>query len=227
MKLLDLFCGAGGASMGYHRAGFDVTGVDLHTMQNYPFTFIQGDALDFLAEHGHEFDVIAASPPCQAHTAMKTMNTARPHHDFIPETRRLLIASGKPYVIENVVGAPLINPLMLCGSSFGLRVRRHRLFESNVLLLGVPCQHAWQDNDKVFDIYEHGKWRSSGIVGCYGTGGWKGNAHWDTAMGIDWMTKKQIVQSIPPAYTEFIGRQIFRESIPDPSIQADGNDVDS
>lgn len=136
-RLLDLFCGAGGAAMGYHRAGFEVVGVDLKPQKHYPFEFHQADALEFLAEHGREFDVIHASPPCQAHTSLKNLHD-KDYPELIEPTRRLLEKTGLPYIIENVVGAPLRNPILLCGSSFGLRVRRHRLFESNWFLIAPP-----------------------------------------------------------------------------------------
>ena len=132
MKLLDLFCGAGGAAMGYHRAGFDdITGVDIKPMPRYPFKFIQGDALEYLAAHGAEYDVIHASPPCQAYSIMQHANHMRKDHpDLVDSVRDALKQTGKPWIIENVPGAPLIDPILLCGLSFGLRVIRHRLFES-------------------------------------------------------------------------------------------------
>lgn len=206
-RLLDLFCGSGGAGMGYSRAGFDVTGVDIVAQKRYPFEFHQADALDYVREHGHEFDVIHASPPCQRYSA-RTFDRER-HADLIPETRDSLIKTGKVWVIENVPRAPLIDPVVLCGSSFELRVRRHRLFESPIALSAPACDHEWQNNDKIFRIYDHKKWFDSGVVAVYGTGGRKGNEHWKSAMGIDWMTHAEIVQAIPPAYTEFIGRQLM------------------
>jgi hypothetical protein len=131
-RLLDMFCGAGGCSMGYLRAGFEVTGVDLHPQPHYPFRFIQADAIAYCRKHGHEYDVIHASPPCQAYSITKNLKTAKTSHpDLVAATRAALIRTRKPYVIENVPGSPLINPLMLCGSMFGLGVIRHRLFESS------------------------------------------------------------------------------------------------
>jgi DNA (cytosine-5)-methyltransferase 1 len=122
--------------MGYARSGFDVVGVDKNPQPNYPFPFVQADAVEYASEHGHEYDVIAASPPCQVHSDLAPL-AAQGHVDLIPEARAALIATGLPYVIENVEGAPLINPLTLCGSMFGLSaagrvLKRHRLFESNV-----------------------------------------------------------------------------------------------
>jgi DNA (cytosine-5)-methyltransferase 1 len=129
-KLLDLFSCAGGAAMGYHRAGFEVVGVDISPQPRYPFEHHVGDALEYLAAHGHEFDAVHASPPCQTHTAYgrsDTVGWVERYQDFLPQTRAALIELGKPYVIENVVGAPMDAPFQLCGSSFGLDVRRHRL----------------------------------------------------------------------------------------------------
>lgn len=206
MRLLDLFCKGGGAAMGYHRAGFEVVGVDIEPQPHYPFEFIQADALTVdLAG----FDVIHASPPCQGWST-KTMDKSR-HPKLIAPIRERLIAAGVPYVIENVDGAKgeLIDPIRLCGSSFGLRVRRHRWFESNVPLIAPACDHAWQDADKRFELYDHGRWFKSGIVHVFGTGGGKGREHWAEAMGIDWATPAEMAEAIPPAYTEHIGRQLM------------------
>ncbi len=201
--LLDLFCGAGGAAMGYSRAGFDVVGVDHKPQPRFPFEFVLADAMTFPLDG---FDAIHASPPCQRYS-WRTFNKEQ-HPDLIPPLRVKL--QGHPvWVIENVPGAPLREPLQLCGSSFGLRVRRHRLFESSVgLTFAPPCSHGWQDDDPIFDRYDHHHWYKSGIVAVFGSGGWKGNAHWASAMDIDWMKPCEIVEAIPPAYTEYIGRQL-------------------
>jgi len=136
--------------MGYHQAGFEVVGVDIKRQKRYPFEFIQADALEILADRNflNQFDVIAASPPCQTHSATKHLRNAQGKTtdkiDLIPETRTALQEWGGIYVIENVPGAPLINPTILCGSSFELKVRRHRHFESNVELTGLPCDHKAQ-----------------------------------------------------------------------------------
>lgn len=206
MKLLDMFCCAGGASMGYHRAGFEVTGVDKSPQPNYPFEFHQGDALEFLAAHGHEFDAVHASPPCQTHTAYRRRGdgVGDSYVDLIPETRAALSALGKPYVIENVAGAPLIDPFQLCGSSFALDVRRHRLFESNVPILTPPCDHEWQtprfapasNRTNLRSTVEVGVWRIPLDVQ-------------QRAMGIDWTTLRELSEAIPPAFTEYIGEWLL------------------
>ena len=157
MKLLDLYCKAGGASVGYARAGFEVTGVDIKKQKRYPYKFIQADALEILQDEDFlsQFDVLAGSPPCQTHSATKHLRIAQGKStdkvDLIPQTREAFVKSGKPYIIENVPGAPLIDPVILCGSSFGLKVRRHRLFESNIKLTGLPCNH--KDQGKPVGIY--------------------------------------------------------------------------
>jgi len=148
--MLDLFCKAGGASMGYYRAGFDVTGIDIKNQKRYPFDFIKADAVEVLKDIDYlkTFDVLVGSPPCQTHSITQHLRNAQGKStdkiDLIPETREGFVTSGKPYVIENVPGSPLNNPLTLCGSSFGLKVRRHRLFESNIVLSGLICNHKEQ-----------------------------------------------------------------------------------
>lgn len=206
-RLLDLFSGAGGAGMGYHRAGFDVVGVDIRPMPRYPFEFHQGDALTFLEEHGHEYDAIHASPPCQAFSAYrrKGHGVGDGYPDLIAATRSALEATGRPYVIENVPGAPLQFPIQLCGSTFGLDVRRHRMFEASWLIWAGPdCRHGLQtprfppatNRTNLRRTVEIGVWRIPLDV-----------QH--RAMGIDWMTRKELSQAIPPAYTEFIGCQLL------------------
>ncbi len=218
-RLLDLFCKAGGAGKGYADAGFDVVGVDIEPQPRYPFKFIQADALTVPLDG---FDAIHASPPCQAYSATKTIwNNKAKHPDLLPETRRILEANGKPFVIENVPGAPMSCHLLLCGSMFGLvtekwELRRHRLFElGGFFFLGPDCQH----NLPVLGVYGgHARDRRR-TMGVYGHGGGKRSkkgsqsATIETArelMGIDWMTSAEISQAIPPAYTEYIGRQLMR-----------------
>ncbi|WP_064078356.1 DNA cytosine methyltransferase [Prescottella equi] len=200
MKLLDLFCCQGGASMGYHRAGFEVVGVDISPQPHYPFEFHQGDALAFLMEFGDEFDVIAGSPPCQAHTnAQKIMGNQHP--DFI-DSMRALLPEGKPYVIENVPGAPLRNPIELCGAMFGLGTYRHRLFETNIHI-DVPehPEHSARTT-KMGRKPQPGEFMH--VVGNF-----SGVQQAREAMGIDWMTRDGLRESIPPAYTEHIGGQLL------------------
>lgn len=210
--LLDLFCGAGGAARGYQEAGFYVVGVDNKPQPRYAGDeFILGDALAFL-ENGSSkgFDVIHASPPCQAYSNLSRRGLGQESHPkLIEPTRRLLQIYGLPYVIENVVGAPLIDPIQLCGSSFRLRVRRHRLFESNVPLKGKNCSHDWQNSHPIYDVYQHGRWIKTGVAYVFGSGGRKANEHWKEAMGIPWMTSREIVEAIPPAYTKWIGEQLL------------------
>lgn len=196
-KLLDLFCGAGGASMGYHRAGFYVIGVDIEPQPNYPFHFYQADAMEF---EWSDFDAIHASPPCQQFTAYRR----RPKHvgeypNLIPAVRERLRAIGRPYVIENVEGAPLESPIRLCGSSFGLDVRRHRLFESNVPILSPPCVH--QGNPKYPPATNRTNQRRTVEIGV-----WRIPLDvQQAAMGINWMELRELSEAIPPAYTEFLG----------------------
>jgi DNA (cytosine-5)-methyltransferase 1 len=198
-KALDLFCGAGGASMGLHRAGFDVTGVDVRPQPRYPFHFIQGDALE-VPLNGYDF--IWASPPCQAFTmAQNAAKNAAAHPNLIPPIRERLIAAGVPWVIENVVGAPLLNPVMICGLALGLKVKRHRLFECSFMLLTPPCPSHEQDYYVIFGHEVRNRRHGSAA-------GRKNKiAEGRIAMGIDWMTRGELSEAIPPAYSELIGRQ--------------------
>jgi hypothetical protein len=199
VRLLDLFCKAGGASMGYHRVGFEVVGVDIEPQPRYPFEFHQADAMEFGLSG---FDAIHASPPCQRHSKMtKRHGRSAEHPDLVGPTRDRLIGAGVPYIIENVPGAPLVDPLVLCGSTFELDVRRHRLFETSFHVLQPKCRHAEQGP----------------AVGVYGNPGgsskrdgltFGGVDTWKTAMGIDWMTAKELAQAIPPLYTHWIGEYL-------------------
>ena len=214
MKRLDLFCGAGGAAMGYHRAGFRVTGVDIKPQPNYPFDFVLDDALDYLAANWRRYDVIHASPPCQSYLNLGAVNRSlgrlQQHPDLIAQTRRLLIASDLPYVIENVAdaGKHLRSPVRICGTGLGLPLRRHRLFESNVLFAGIPCAHHRYTEPRYWTGWRpNGEHRLSTVVQVYGNAG--GREHWPTAMGIDWMTSAEMCEAIPPAYTEHIGAQLL------------------
>ena len=204
-RLLDLYCGAGGAGAGYARAGFEVLGVDLKRQPRYPFAFVQGDALAYLEAHGAEFAAIHASPPCQRYSVnTKQHGTMADHPDAVPEVRELLRALGRPYIIENVPGAPLESPIVLCGSMFGsTRLRRHRLFESNVVLLQPSCRHEIQHDCISVTGNAGGSSKRDGAArfGSVDT--------WREIMGIDWMTGKELAESIPPVYTEYLGRQIL------------------
>jgi len=212
-RLLDLFCGAGGASMGYHHAGFDeIVGVDNRPQARYPFNFVETDALEYVAEHGHEFDAIHASPPCQAFSQAVKIANRKGRPNLIPATRESLVGLGLPYVIENVPTAidHLREPVMLCGSSFGLPIRRHRLFESNVWIWGIQCSHkeyprkyppAWNRTNQL---------RVLSLSGGYQQGQ-AGIEEHRAAMGIGWdMDIKELSQSIPPAYTEYIGHRLIK-----------------
>ena len=204
MRLLDLFCGAGGAAMGYYKAGFEVIGIDITPQPNYPFRFIQADAITFPLIG---YDAIHASPPCQAYSSLRGLGKQahKERVDLVAQMRARLRSAGVPYVIENVVGAPLVNPIVLCGSHFGLRVRRHRLFESNVPLVQPQCAHkgpalgVWGDHPQS----SSGKWKNgrarSYLEAC-------------EAMGIGWMPWKALTQAIPPAYTEYVGRSLLTPS---------------
>lgn len=200
-RLLDLFCKAGGASMGYHRAGFEVVGVDIDPQPRYPFEFVQADALAFLIANGEEFDAYAGSPPCQRYTMAQRIQ-GRVHSDYIAGLRGLFQAFGKPYVIENVPGAPLNNSLTLCGAMFpGLRTYRHRLFESNLRL--DPPVHP----EHAAAVTKMGRPPQAGEF-MHVVGNFSGVEQAREAMGIDWMTRDELREAIPPAYTEFLGRQI-------------------
>jgi len=208
LKLLDLYCKAGGASKGYQLAGFEVVGVDIKKQKRYPFKFIQADCLELMKdiEFLKSFDVIAASPPCQTHSITQHLRNAQGKStdkiDLIPQTREALIASGRPYVIENVPGSPLANPIQMCGSSFGLKVRRHRLFESNLQLKGSVCNH--KEQGKPVGIY--GSMRDEIPNGGHTA---KSIEQAREAMGIDWMIWGELVEAIPPIYTKEIGTQIL------------------
>jgi len=201
-KLLDLFCGAGGASMGYHRAGFDVVGVDIKPQPHYPFKFHQADALTYPLEG---FDAYHASPPCQAYSEATPITTKSTHPKLIKIMHNIFIGTGKPYVIENVEGARwyLENPIMLCGTMFGLKLWRHRWFEVYPIYMLSPftCNHKV----KPVTINPPANARKS-----------QGKRDFNKeqiSMGIDWMDKIEIAQAIPPAYTEYIGRCLIAKII--------------
>lgn len=205
--LLDLFCGAGGAAVGYDRAGFDVVGVDIHPQPNYPFQFVQDDALRYVRRRGHRFDAIHASPPCQRYCAPSQYNGNRESYpDWVDGTRMTLAMTGKPWVIENTPGAPLVNPTILCGTMFGLRVYRHRLFESSEALTapnhpkhGPRCSR----NGVIPRLDQY-----MTITGGKHSKAWVRSAA--GAMACGWMhTVHEVCEAIPPAYTEWIGKQLI------------------
>jgi len=189
--------------MGYHQAGFDVVGVDIEPQPDYPFEFHRADALDYPLDGGYA--AIHASPPCQAFTAYKRRpNHVLPCPDLIWLARKRLIGTGLPYVIENIPKAPLLNPIQLCGSSFRLDVRRHRLFESNVPMLAPPCDHSWQ-TPRFPQATNRKNLRSTVEVGVYRIP----LVVQQKAMGIDWMKLDELSEAIPPAYTEWIGERLM------------------
>jgi hypothetical protein len=213
-RLLDAFNCAGGASWGYHLAGWDVEGIEINPRPDYPFKQHVGDAVDFIREHGHEYDAVVGSPPCQALTTLTQGNRARgwtdTHVDLIAATREAMIATGRPYIIENVIGAhpQLRHPVMLCGLSFGLRVFRHRLFESNVDL--AAPEHPSHKGHRVAG-WRHGVKHDGDMFAVYGDGGGKGTtAEWQAAMGIDWTEDRAcLAEAIPPAYAQHLGQQLL------------------
>lgn len=201
-RLLDLFCGAGGCSVGYQRAGFEVVGVDHNPQKNYPFFFVECDALHYVEHYADSFDVIHASPPCQRwSTTTKGTGTWSDHPDLVEPIRKLLEQMGKPYIIENVPGAPLHNPLKLSGMMFGLDVIRERHFETNPEIYFKPIpvrKHASTAKQGTQPVIDE---QYISVVGHFS------NVEYARrAMGIDWMTRDELAQAIPPIYTEYIGR---------------------
>lgn len=212
MRLLDLFCGGGGASAGYVKAGFEVVGVDIVKKKSYPYEFYQANAIEILKDKEFiaSFDVIHASPPCQFYSItgnlMRAQGKTTSKPDLLAEVRQLLLETGKPYVIENVPGAPMTG-VILCGSMFGLKVRRHRIFESSMPLMTLECDHKSQG-------------RPVGVYGSINDEIPKGGRTAKTllegqlAMGIDWLGWGNLKESIPPAYTQYLGEQVLNESVP-------------
>lgn len=232
-RLLDLFCCAGGAGVGYSRAGFDVVGVDIDPQPHYPLEFLQTDALQLEPEFIATFDAIHASPPCQSYSDLAKRNgNADEWPRLIEPVREMLRRSGLPYIIENVEGAPLILPVVLCGTMFkGLRVIRHRLFEANFPILVPP--HGKHPICHTFDKRkgQYGKTNEMRDFVSVNGGGNCSVAAARDAMGIDWMTKNELNEAIPPAYTQFIGEQlvayISRQErtpvVPSKAIQTEAN----
>lgn len=208
--------------MGYSRAGFtEIVGVDNRPQPRYPFSFIEGDALEYLAAHGTEFDAIHASPPCQGYSALRHLPWLK-HKTYpllLEPVRELLQLTGRPWVIENVERAPLPG-VVLCGLSFGLPVYRHRRFGSNVLILNRPhIQHEIViGSGRMINDRRKGSLNNGSAKGAYGkqhfvtvAGGQCRKDEAERALGIDWMRKPELMQAIPPAYTEFIGRQLLQQ----------------
>lgn len=205
-RLLDLFCGAGGCSVGYHRAGFDVTGVDIEPHDDYPFEFVLADAVEIAQDTAYldTFDAVHASPPCPRYSIATPDETRDDHPDLVPVMRDLLTTWGGVWVIENVPGAPMPDALLICGKAMGLPwLQRHRLFESNAPLMspGCACDHRG-----TISVFGHsGEDRRGGVM--------RKHVALDVikqAMGIDWMTRREdIADAIPPAYTEHIGAQLL------------------
>lgn len=218
-RLLDLFCCAGGAGFGYHMAGFAVTGADIDPQPRYPFEFFHANALENFEPEWirQNFDAVHASPPCQFGTPLKHMHNAKAHLNLIPATRKLLKATGLPYIIENVenVREHLINPITLCGSMFdlgcyGYQLRRHRLFESNV---AISAPSACAHTTPVVGVYGGHARNRSAVHGGRGTRDPWPKGHLDAcslAMGIGWMTLGEVSEAIPPAFTAHLGRQLLQ-----------------
>jgi DNA (cytosine-5)-methyltransferase 1 len=199
--ILDAYSGAGGAAVGYHRAGFDVVGVDIVPQPRYPFAFEQGDAIEFIRRHGRDFDAIHASPVCKGFTRARHMHGGE-YPNQIPATRAALRDAGRPYVIENVPEAPLLGPFVLCGTMFGLKVYRHRAFETSCFMLAPRCGgHP----DRLPDNCVVGPHGFVTIAGNHGH-----TAYAPTAMGIDWMGQHELAQAIPPAYAHWLGVRLLR-----------------
>lgn len=216
-RLLDLFCGAGGAAVGYHRAGFDVVGVDIKPQPRYPFEFYRADALLLLRDYGAwaksgtggpfglDFDAVHASPPCQAYSfATLQHRAANDYPDLVATVRQSLRLLGLPYVIENVPGAPMGYSVTLCGSTLGLdRIKRHRLFETSWPMMSPGCNHSiLREPLTVAGHNEQGRTYATRTLP-------HDIAARKAAMGIDWMNRDELSEAIPPAYTEYIGQQLM------------------
>lgn len=223
--LLDLYCCAGGAAMGYHRAGFDVIGVDIVERPNYPFTFVKADALEVLADLGRyafaAFAAVHTSPPCQEANPLtqgtnKANGWGRQHRQWVPETRALLDATGLPYVIEQPIGSKVIRrDLMLCMDMFPVeppRVWRHRDFEISGFEVSRPShvRHSGRVRG-----WRHGVRYDGDYVAAYGNGGGKATvAEMQHALGMDWTdVREELTEAIPPAYTEHIGADLYRHVV--------------
>ncbi|MFG2763123.1 class I SAM-dependent methyltransferase [Streptomyces rubiginosohelvolus] len=201
LTVLDTYCCQGGASMGYYLAGFDVVGVDLNPQPRYPFEFHQGDAVQFIRDHGADFDLIAGSPTCRRWTNAQRLR-GNDHPDLITPTREAMITTGRPYIIENVEGAraALNDPLLLCGAMFGLKTYRHRLFESS-LPLGTRLHPR-----HLAPLAKMGRPVRDGEF-MHVVGNFTDADRARTVMGMPWATRDGLREAIPPAYTQFLGEQ--------------------
>lgn len=235
-KLLDLYCKAGGCSKGYFDAGFQPIGVDIEQQKRYPYPFSRDNAINtlkLLIEGGavvtdcgmelaiDDFTAIHASPPCQAYSIAGNITSHKRrklHPDLVSETRELLMATGLPWVIENVPGSPLVSPVLVCGLALGCGVKRHRLFESSQFLFGTTCPKGHRGNFVSVSVSGHavGERRRGWVTVCGGgapkVADNRRRASVEVAaaaMGIDWMTRDELSQAIPPAYTKFIGKQLI------------------
>lgn len=209
MRLLDLFCCAGGCSMGYHRAGFEVVGVDIEPQPRYPFEFHQADALEVLATWDlSQFDALHGSPPCQDYSA-NMRHLAGDYPRLIEPVREAFVASGLPWVIENVEGSPLPDQddlfgrhgVVLCGTTFGMRVWRHRWFETSFPVVGRGCAHRGHAMNPHNVAGRERMYREFGRQDV--------EIIWRNEMGVEWMGRYEAREAIPPAYTEWIGRQLI------------------
>jgi DNA (cytosine-5)-methyltransferase 1 len=207
--LLDLYCCQGGSAMGWHLAGFDVVGVDINPQPRYPFEFHQGDAIEFIRQHGHEFTISTGSPPCQRDSDCQRIQ-GNEHPDLIAATRDAMNATGKPWVIENVRGAlpKLRNPIMLCGPMFGLETYRHRYFEAGGGLVLTAPPHP----EHVVPQVKMGRAIPPGHFGQF-IGNFSGVDHARHVMGMPWANRDGLREAIPPAYTEYLGRQILAQLV--------------
>lgn len=225
--LLDLFCGAGGAATGYYEAGFDVVGVDIERQPRYPFKFYQVDAIEYLNDliacgEIHFADAIHASPPCQGYSKTRFIHPDKQYPKLVEPLREALKATGLPYVIENVEGAPLIDPVVLCGSHFGLTciwpgnglvgLRRHRLFEAN-----VPIPDPGEHDHTLLSVPVYGHGPSGKRTPLKGPG--HAQAERDV-MRIHWMTRQEINEAIPPAFTKYIGKYLL-EALAKPKVPSE------
>lgn len=203
-RLLDLYCCAGGASLGYEQAGFEVVGVDINPQPKYRGKFIQADAIEYLKANWQNFDAVHASPPCQKYSlsSMQFRRAGKQYVDLVKPTRDALIETGLPHILENVPGSPLINPIVLCGSMFGIRTYRHRLFESNITLIAPRHPAHIAPNAKMGRPIKGNEFIQ--YVGHF-----PGVKIVQEMTGLTWLGQAELAQSIPPQYTRYLGAQLI------------------